>query len=352
MQAPQAAAHGLGYRPAMPVLRDTMRAVTIPAFGDADVLRLDDIQTPEPGPGQVAIDVAFAGANFAEVLLRRGAVDVPLPYVPGIEVSGHVRALGAGVEGLRVGQAVAALTIVDGGGYAEVAVTDARLVAPLPEPASTDDLATAAGLPSNSTTAIVVLARVARLREGESVLVHAASGGVGGQLGQAARLLGAGRVVGTVGSAARLAAARASGYDEVILRDRLPARSAALSGGAGFDVVVDPVGGATRRTSFDALADGGRLVVLGNASDAGDDEFTADELWSSGKSVLGFNLAALSASGPALAGEALRRAVQALAAGELRVDVRDRIALEHAAVAHRRIESGRSPGKLVLAVRG
>jgi NADPH2:quinone reductase len=324
-----------------------MRAVTIPSFGGADVLRLDDLQTPEPGPGQVSIDVAFAGTNFAEILLRRGAVDLPLPYVPGIEVSGHVRALGAGVEDLRPGQPVVALTIVAGGGYAEVVVTDARLVAALPEPASPDDLATAAGLASAGTTAILVFDRVARLRAGESVLVHAAGGAVGSQLGQAARLLGAARVVGTVGAPARLAAAHAFGYDDVIVRDGLPARAAALSGGAGFDVVVDPVPTASRRPSFDALAPGGRLVAMGSESD---DEFTADEMFNSGKTVLGFNLAALSASGPAIVGLALRRAVQALNDGKLRVDVRDRIGLEHAAVAHRRMESGKAAGKLVLAV--
>ena len=326
-----------------------MRAITIPAFGDADVLRLDALAPPGPGPGEVAIDVAFAGASYADVLFRRGAVDVVLPYVPGSEVAGHVRALGAGVEGLRVGQPVVALTIVAGGGYAEVAVTDARLVAPLPEPASADDLAMAAGLPSNSTTGILIFERVARLRRDESVLVHAAAGGVGSQLGQAARLCGAGRVVGTVAVAGKLAAAGAFGYDDVILRERLPARAAAVSGGSGFDIVVDPVGGSSMRASFDALAVGGRLVAMG-ASDGDEAEFSADELWRSGKTILGFNLAGLSASAPEIVGQALRRAVQALADGDLRVDVREPIALERAAHAHRIIESGKSTGKLVLAV--
>ncbi|WP_371784361.1 alcohol dehydrogenase catalytic domain-containing protein [Streptosporangium subroseum] len=127
-----------------------MKAITIPEFGSADVLRLDEVELPEPGPGQVSIDVAYAGANFAEILYRQGAVDVPLPFVPGIEVSGRIRALGPGVEGLRVGQPVAALTIVDGGGCAEVVTTSADLVAPL----DGYDLAPgiAAALPSNSTT--------------------------------------------------------------------------------------------------------------------------------------------------------------------------------------------------------
>jgi NADPH2:quinone reductase len=327
-----------------------MRAMTIPAFGDAEVLQLATLQAPAPGPGQVAIDVAFAGANYAEVLFRRGVVDVPLPYVPGIEVAGHVRALGDGVNGLRVGQPVAALTIVDGGGYAEVAVTDARLVVALPEPVAPEQLAIAAAVPSNGTTAILVFDRVARLREGETVLVHAAAGGVGSQLGQAARLLGAGRVVGSVGDAGKLEAARAFGYDDVIVRDELADRVAELTAGAGFDVVVDPVGGPARRASYDALAIGGQLIAMGNASGADDVPFGANELWFSGKAVMGFNLAALSATRPEVVGRALTRAVQAMTDGELRPAVREQIALERAADAHRLIESGASTGKLVLAV--
>nr|SBP00931.1 quinone oxidoreductase [Nonomuraea gerenzanensis] len=319
---------------------DGMKAITIPEFGDADVLRLDEVEIPEPGPGQVSIDVAYAGANFAEILYRQGLADVPLPFVPGIEVSGHVRALGDGVEGLRVGQPVAALTIVDSGGYAEVVVTSAALVAPLD--GYDLELGVAAALPSNSTTAFLVLDRVARIEPGESVLVHAAAGGLGSQLGQAARLVGAGRVVGTVGSAAKIETARAYGYDEVVLREQ-----AAEAG--RFDVVVDTVGGASRRASLDLLAPMGRMVVLGNASGAEDVGIPANELWLTNKTVSGFNLAAFSAAFPEDAGQALRRAVAGGASGELRVGV-EALRLEQAAEAHRRIESGRTTGKLVLDV--
>ncbi|MFC0041642.1 quinone oxidoreductase family protein [Actinomadura rayongensis] len=314
-----------------------MRAVVIPEFGAAGVLRVADVAAPEPGPGEVAIDVAYAGANFAEILYRRGLVDVPLPFVPGIEVAGRVRATGPDVVGLAPGTPVAALTIVDGGGYAEVAVTSAELVVPL------DGLAaeTAAGLPSNGTTAFLALDRVARIEPGESVLVHAAAGGVGGMLGQAARLLGAGRVVGTVGSPAKFETARAFGYDEVVLRDAPLAER--------FDVVVDMVGGPARRASLDLLAPMGRLVVLGNASGADDVGVPANELWLSNKTVSGFNMADFAARFPAEAGRALRRAVAAAAGGGLRL-VHETLPLDAAAEAHRRIESGSTTGKLVLAV--
>ncbi|GAA4614918.1 zinc-binding dehydrogenase [Actinoallomurus liliacearum] len=319
---------------------EQMKAVTIPEFGEAEVLRTDKVAIPEPGPGQVAIDVAYAGANFAEVLYRRGVVDVPLPFVPGIEVAGRIRAVGEGVEDLTVGQRVAALTIVDSGGYAEVAVTSADLVAPL------DDLGlgldVAAALPSNSTTAFLVLDRVARIEPGQSVLVHAAAGGVGSQLGQAARLLGAGRVVGTVGSEAKIETARNFGYDEVILRDR-------IAEAGEFDIIVDMVGGPARRASLDRLAPMGRLVVMGNASGADDVGVPANELWFTNKTVSGFNLAAFSAAFPEEAGRALRRAVAAAAKGTLRVQV-ETLPLERAVEAHRRIEAGATTGKLVLQV--
>ncbi|MEQ0557915.1 zinc-binding dehydrogenase [Amycolatopsis sp. NEAU-NG30] len=319
-------------------MTNSMKAVTIPEFGAAEVLRLASVPVPRPGPGEVSIDVAYAGANFAEVLYRQGVVDVPLPFVPGIEVSGRIRALGAGVEGLAVGQPVAALTIVASGGYAEVVTTSADLVAPL----GGTGLDVAAAVPSNSTTAFLVLERVARLAPGESVLVHAAAGGVGSQLGQVARLLGAGRVVGTVGSAAKIAAAKAFGYDEVVLRDQVADTGA-------FDVVVDMVGGAARRASLDRLAPMGRLVVMGNASGAADVGIPANELWFTNKTVSGFNLAAFSAVSPEIVGRALRRAVAAVAGGDLRVDV-ESLPLADAVQAHRRIESGSTTGKLVLRV--
>ncbi|MER7191306.1 quinone oxidoreductase family protein [Streptomyces flaveolus] len=318
-----------------------MKAVTIPEFGEAEVLRIAAMTIPEPGPGQVAIDVAYAGANFAEVLYRRGVVDVPLPFVPGIEVAGRIRAIGEGVEELAVGQPVAALTIVGSGGYAEVVVTSADLVAPL-DGGLGIGMDVAAALPSNSTTAFLVLDRVARIEPGASVLVHAAAGGVGSQLGQAARLLGAGRVVGTVGSEAKIEIARSFGYDEVILRDR-------ITDAGEFDIVVDMVGGPARRASLDRLVPMGRLVVMGNASDAEDVGIPANELWFTNRTVSGFNLAAFSAAFPREAGQALRRAVAAAAKGELLVQA-ETLPLEQAAEAHRRIESGTTTGKLVLEV--
>jgi NADPH2:quinone reductase len=313
-----------------------MHAMTITEFGPADALAPRELPAPEPAAGEVSIDVTHAGVNFAEVLFRQGLVDVPLPYVPGIEVAGTVRALGPGVDHLQPGQPVAALTIIAGGGYGAVAVTDARLAVPLPAGLSP---ALAAAAPANTTTAFLVLEEVARLRRGERVLVHAAAGGVGSQLGQVAKLLGAGEVVGIVGRPEKVAAARRYGYDDVWLRDD-------WSGG-GFDVVIDQVGGAQRQASLAALAPLGRLVAMGNASGADDVAVSANELWLTSRAVMGFNLRDLAEADPERVGRALPRALTAVAAGEVRIEVEE-LPLAAAADAHRRLEAGATTGKLVF----
>ncbi len=328
-----------------------MRAVVIPRFGGPEVLEVRDLPAPAPGPGEVTIDVAYAGVNHAEVLYRRGDVDVPLPFTPGIEVAGHIRALGPDVTGLRAGQPVAALTTVDSGGYAEVVRVAAPLVFPLDTLAPDLGLAVAAAFPSNTTTALLVLSTVAHLQKGERVLIHGASGGVGSVLGQMAHALGAGQVIGTVGSPDKVGAAKGLGYDTVLLNDGFADALSDATGGTGIDVVVDPVGGKARTRSLAALNTLGRLVAMGNASGADDVTVAANELWLNGTAMLGFNLALLSAHAPDRAHAAGEEALRLVASGTVRVDVTDVLPLEQAAEAHRRIEARTVRGKLVLRVR-
>ncbi|WP_433784114.1 quinone oxidoreductase family protein [Actinomycetospora sp. CA-101289] len=317
-----------------------MRAVIIPTFGGADVLTVTDLPAPSPAPGQVAVDVTHAGVNYAEIIFRRGVVPVDLPYVPGIEIAGYVWELGDGVTGLAVGEPVAALTMVDGGGYAEVAVTDARLVARLPGEPTDQQRAEYAATGSNTTTAFLALEQVAQLRLGEHVLVHAAAGGLGSQVTQVARRLGAGRVVGTVGSLAKSGATRAC--DEVLLRGELAGHH------DRYDVIVDPVGGTARAQSLRLLHLGGRLLAVGNASDAEDTRVGTNDLWFASSGVLGHQTGAWAAGRPSDVGAALARAVAAVAAGEIIVDVTSHLPLDRAETAHRELERGRTTGKLVL----
>lgn len=325
-----------------------MQTVSITRFGGPDVLQAVTKPEPQPGEHDVVIEVAYAGVNFAEVLFRRGGVpELPLPFTPGIEVSGFVRAVGTAVQGLAVGQPVAALSIVAGGGYAEYVIVPSALVVPLPPDLP---LEIAAAVPSNTTTAHLICHDLAHVRAGETVVVHAAAGGVGSLLGQMARAAGAGRVIGTVGSRAKIEYATALGYDEVVLADGFEEAIGRMTGGSGVDVVVDQVGGAARKGSLNLLRPLGRLVVMGNASGAPDVDASMSELWLTSRALLGFNLQQLSAADPVRVGLALRAALDQVVSGTVKVDVTGTLPLSEAAEAHRRIEARATTGKLVLQV--
>lgn len=317
-----------------------MKAIQIISYEGPEGLSYDEIPAPEPGPEQIALQVAFAGANYVEALFAGGLVPIPLPWVPGIEASGRVRAVGEHVSDFAVGDQVVALTINEGGGYGQVAVTHAGLVAPLPPGL---DPALAAAVPSNTTTALIALERVAHIRPREHVLVHAAAGGLGSQFGQIARLLGAGRVVGVVGSEAKRQAALDFGYDEVWLREELTTATPAQ-----FDVIVDPVSGPARLISVGLLRLGGRLLTVGDAAQAGDQLISSNTLWFNGIGVLGFNLGALSATDPYLVGKYLRRALALVAAGEVLVSITERAPIHDTPRILTALRDGITIGKTVL----
>ena len=253
--------------------------------------------------------------------------------------SGTVRELGEGADGLTVGQEVSALTINGGGAYGQVAVTNAHLIAPLPEGL---DIATAAVVPSNTTTVLIALVRVARLTKGESVLVQAA-GGLGSQFGQVAKHLGADRVVGVVGSEEKRQAALDLGYDEVWLRDDF-----AQQPGDQFDVIADPVSGPARSTCIDLLCLGGRLLAVGDAAQAEDQQISSNALWLGGKGVIGFNLGAYAATKPEVVGDYFRRALDLVARGTVKVHVSDTVPIQSAPAVLTELRNGRTVGKTVF----
>ncbi len=317
-----------------------MKAVQITSYEGPDGLSYDEIPAPTPGAGQVALDVEYAGANYVEALFAGGFVPNPLPWVPGIEAAGRVRALGEGVTGFVPGERVAALTINGGGGYGQVAVTQAGLVAPLPPGM---DPALASVVPSNTTTALLVLERIAHLRPGEDVLVHAAAGGLGSQFGQIARLLGAARVAGVVGSERKRQAALDLGYDEVWLRADLDGAQQGQ-----FDVIADPVSGPGRLASLGLLRLGGRLLAVGDAAQAGDQPISSNTLWFNGIGVHGFNLGAMSAAEPHTVGTYLRRALALVASGEVTVHVAEQAPIQDAPRVLAALREGTTIGKTVF----
>ncbi|MFI1941269.1 zinc-binding alcohol dehydrogenase family protein [Streptomyces purpureus] len=320
-----------------------MRAIEFGQYGGPDVLKVLETGVPDPSPGQVSIDVAYAGVNFADLKARTEGYRVAaLPFRPGLEVSGRVRALGAGTRGLTVGQEVTALT--DGGGYAEVALADATTVFPLPAGL---DLRTAATLPTVLPTAYALVHAVGRLQPGESVLVQGAAGGIGTVAGQLAKAAGAGRVYGVASSAQKADYARAYGYDDVFAGDFHKSVIEA-TGGRGVDLALDPVGGETFRGALASLAVFGRLVSFGNASSAEAWAVGQPELYPRGISVSGFSILTLAQTAPAALRTLAERAFASVAEGTVSLPVTAEFPLTEAAEAHRLMETRTSTGKLLL----
>ncbi len=322
----------------------SMRAVVVEELGAADVLAMhDDWPVPEPGAGEVAIEVQAAGVNFAEIMSRRvGYLGVTPPFVPGLEVAGTVGAIGSGVEDISVGDRVCALTLT--GGYADVALAEAQTTFPLPVDL---DWAVGSALPTIVPTAYALLHPLGRIRAGDRVLVNAAAGGTGMILGQMAKHAEASRVTGIVSSPAKLATARQYGFDDVLIA--ADAESGAIAD-ASFDLVLESVGGPARELARRATAPLGRLLLYGNSGGAREVELTAASLRNDSVLIGGWSITTLARTYPALLRTISADAFALVASGAVALDVRHVFALEDAAEAHRLVETRESTGKVVLDV--
>ncbi|BDG10859.1 quinone oxidoreductase family protein [Anaeromyxobacter paludicola] len=239
------------------------RAIRFHQTGGPEVLTLEEVEVGEPGPGQARVRHQAIGVNFVDTYHRTGLYTLPLPAGLGVEGAGVVEAVGPGVAHVRAGDRVA----YQGGppgSYSERRVLPADRLVKLPDAVSFED---AAALMLKGLTVEMLVRRVHAVKPGETVLWHAAAGGVGLIACQWLKAIGA-RVIGTVGSDEKAALARAHGCDEVVVytREDFPARVKALTGGAGVPVVYDSVGKATFDGSLDCLAPRGMMVSFGNAS--------------------------------------------------------------------------------------
>jgi NADPH:quinone reductase len=324
--------------------------MTAPA-ADGSTTSVADIDEPRPGPGQVAIDVAYAGVNFIDVMARRGDPGYASgwPYVPGLEVAGTIRSVGSGAHDLRAGERVAAFT--PGGGMAEVAIAGADVTVRVPPDVP---LETAAAAPLAVSTALLLLTDRARVRPGESVLMHSASGGIGSVVSQVAAALGSRRRLGTVGRADKIAAGLAVGWDDVFARETGPAGLAPLVEAVrkvapeGVDVILDPVGTALLDLDLSIAAPGGRIVLFGNA--AGGDQAPlppAGRLIGGNIGVLGFSMSRLSATAPNTVASALAKGLEMIAAAQIRLGLTVVEPLESVAAIHDLLAAGRGSGKYV-----
>lgn len=239
-----------------------MRAVVVTTPGGPDVMEVVDRPTPEPGTGEVLVDVAAGGVNFIDTYHRSGAYPLPAPFVVGSEGAGRVVATGAGVRDARVGDRVA-WAMVPGTGYAEQAVVPADRLVPVPD--DVDD-ETAAAVLLQGMTAQFLTRSTFPVSAGDDVLVHAAAGGVGLLLTQMASAAGA-RVIGTTSTPDKAALAREAGAAEIVPADAdLAAEVRRITGGRGVDVVYDGVGRATFDAGLDCLRPRGMMVLFGAAS--------------------------------------------------------------------------------------
>jgi len=325
-----------------------MRAVLVEQYGGPQVLAPAELAEPEPGPGQVTINVAYAGINYADVLARRDGYQVAsLPFVPGLEVSGTVRALGPGAAGFAVGEKVAAF--IPSGGYAEVALADTASVYPLPEGSDPREAATwLAVLP----TAYVLINGPASITSGESVLIHSAAGGVGTVAGQLAKAAGAANVYGVVSSSEKATYALRFGYDRVFVGDEYLEALPEATGGQGVDVILDPVGGDTLRANLKLLARFGRLISFGNASGQENWQIGPTDLYPRGLGIFGFSIRALSRDDPARLRRITESAIASAAKTGIELPITAEYALDDVAEAHRLLESRSATGKLLVRVAG
>ena len=320
-------------------------AIRVHEVGGPEVLKWEQVDVGEPGPRQVRLRQEAAGLNFIDVYHRTGLYPQPLPFTPGVEGAGIVEAVGPDVTDLRVGDRVAYAGPI--GGYAEVRLIDAGRLVKLPD-AIPSEQAAAAML--QGMTVHMLLRRVYPVKAGDTILIHAAAGGVGLIACQWAKALGA-TVIGTVGNDEKAELARAHGCDHPIIytRQDFVAEVDRITEGKKLPVVYDSVGKDSFLNSLDCLAPRGMMVSFGNAS--GPPEPIAPGLLAQKGSLFLtrptlFNYIATRSELEQAAGELFGM----LASGKVKVEVKQRFALADAAEAHRALEGRETSGSTVLTI--
>ncbi len=325
-----------------------MRAVRCSTLEGPQALELVELPEPTPAPGEVAIAVACAALNHADLLITRGRYQEKpaLPFTPGFELAGIVRAVGAGVTDLAPGTPV--LAVVDHGAFAEVARARAADVVPITEAMPFD---VAAAFPIAYGTAHGAFAWRAALQPDETVLVHGAAGGVGLTAVEVGKAMGA-RIIATARGAERLKVPAAHGADAVIdtAAEDLRERVMALTDGRGVDVCYDAVGGELGEQSLRCLAWQGRYLVIGLA--AGVPEVKANHLLVKNTSVVGFYWGSYRKNAPARVATSLQTLLAWYAEGKLQPHVSGAFGLDLFKEALTTLETRRSTGKVVLTVSG
>ncbi|HYM04380.1 MAG TPA: NADPH:quinone oxidoreductase family protein [Stellaceae bacterium] len=323
-----------------------MRAVLCKEFGGPEKLVIEEVAPPPIRERAVRIAIHAAGVNFADTLLITGQYQdrPPFPFTPGMEVSGVVTEIGAGVAALKVGDRV--LASVGRGGYADETVADADIVHRIPDGM---DFITAAGFPVAYSTSHGAYAWRGRLKAGESVLVLGASGGVGLTAVEIAKAMGAATVIAAAGGPEKLAVAKRAGADHLIdytkedLRDRVKE----ITGGRGVDVVYDPVGGDVFDASLRCIAWEGRIIIIGFAGGR-IPQIPANLVLVKNIDIVGFFWGSYRRYKPHLIGESFAQLFRWFEEGKLKPHVSHKLPLSEIAPALGLLTSRKSTGKVVV----
>jgi NADPH:quinone reductase len=322
-----------------------MKAVRLQEFGGPEVLEIVEIERPVPIGREVLVEIKAIGVNYADTARREGqyVVKTPLPFIPGAEIAGVVAAVGEKVTTVKTGTRVG--TLIESGGYSEFALADERSLIPLPEQL---DFRNAAALPLQGLSAYHVLKTMGRLEKGETVLVHAAAGGVGTLAVQLAKLFGAGKIIATASSTGKLELARQMGADILVNYTESTWIEQVLeaTGGKGVDVALEMVGGDVFNKTLKCLATFGRLVVFGAASGE-QSKMYPSSLMARNQSVIGFFLPQIMRK-PELLQPSLVELLTYLGEGKLKLTIGGVFPLEDAAEVHRLLQSRKTTGKLIL----
>lgn len=324
-----------------------MRAWRVTDVGEPrDVLRAVDGDSPTPGPGQLLVAVRAAAANFPDVLLCRGQYQEKLDgaWVPGLEACADVLAVGPGVEGFAAGQRVIGTTDLPHGAFADQCLLQARFTRPAPD--SLDDVAAGGFLVAYQTSWLALYHR-ARLAKGETLLVHAAAGGVGSAAVQLGKAAGA-TVIAVVGDARKAAVAVEQGADVVVDRrtEDFVDVVKRTTGGRGADVVFDPIGGDVFTRSTKCIAFGGRLLVIGFAGGA-IPTLAANHLLVKNYDVLGIHWGLYRQRDPGIIDAGWDELLPLAAAGALRPLVGEQVDFAGVPTGIQRLADGQTVGRVV-----
>ncbi|MBS9803771.1 quinone oxidoreductase [Bacillus toyonensis] len=324
-----------------------MKAIVVTSFGGPEVMKYTDLDIPAISEDPVLIRVVATSVNFADIKSRYGKKgNKTFPFIPGIDAAGIVERVGSHVKNIHPGQRVIAFP--QNGSYAEYVFANENLTFVLPDEV---DFQTAAACPIVSFTSYNLLANVARIQHGESVLIHAAAGGIGTTAIQLAKLLGARTVIGTVGSETKRKIALDAGADYVICHqaEDFVEKVNELTNGEGVNIILDSISGTVSERSLNCLAYYGRLVHFGNASgEIGN--FQTKDLHASCRSILGFSFGTTRKKRPELLQETANEVLRYLRDGSLQMKAMKSFPLQDAGKAHEWVENRKSTGKVILTV--